>query len=101
MIFYQDMENILKDLQQLQGKPAVSLFIKTHRTFPDNEKDPIALKNQLKIAEEHLKQQHGADIAKQAIEANNSLQCVGQSSAGLQQQAKSAERSRLYFTCQL
>ncbi len=68
MIFYQDMENILKDLQQLQGKPAVSLFIKTHRTFPDNEKDPIALKNQLKIAEEHLKQQHGADIAKQVIQ---------------------------------
>ena len=68
MIFYQDIENILKDLQQLEGKPAVSVFIKTHRTFPDNEKDPIALKNQLKVVEEHLKQQHGADTAKQVIQ---------------------------------
>ncbi len=68
MMFYQEMENVLQDLQKIEGKPAVSLFIKTHRTFPDNEKDPIALKNQLKVAEEHLKKQYSDDIAKQVMQ---------------------------------
>ncbi len=32
-------------LQQIQGYPAVSLIIPTHRTSPDNQQDPIRVKN--------------------------------------------------------
>lgn len=67
-MMYQDMQKILQDLQKVQAKPAVSIFVRTHRTFPDNEQDPIALKNQLKAADEALKKQHGDEIAQQVMQ---------------------------------
>ncbi|HCM30767.1 MAG TPA: hypothetical protein DIC32_03230 [Acinetobacter radioresistens] len=66
-MLHQEMQKILQDLQKVQAKPAVSIFVKTHRTFPDNEKDPIALKNQLKAAEDCLKKKHGAEITQQVM----------------------------------
>lgn len=51
------MKATLKSLRQVRANPAVSIFVKTHRTHPDNEQDPIALKNQLKVAEERLSQE--------------------------------------------
>lgn len=48
------MKATLKSLRETKANPAVSIFVKTHREHPDNDKDPIALKNQLKVAEERL-----------------------------------------------
>ncbi|MBP2279583.1 hypothetical protein H4W00_000396 [Psychrobacter sp. PL19] len=48
------MKATLKSLRETKANPAVSIFVKTHREHPENEKDPIALKNQLKVAEERL-----------------------------------------------
>ena len=38
------MKATLKQLKQTQANPAVSIFVKTHRTHPENEQDAIALK---------------------------------------------------------
>ena len=48
------MKATLKSLRETKANPAVSIFVSTHREHPDNEQDPIALKNQLKVAEERL-----------------------------------------------
>ena len=48
------MKATLKALRSATGNPAVSVFVKTHRTHPENEQDPIALKNQLKVVEERV-----------------------------------------------
>jgi hypothetical protein len=49
-----DFKHILQSLQNIRANPAVSIFVPTHRTFPDNQQDHIALKNQLKQLEEQL-----------------------------------------------
>ena len=46
--------DIYNQLNQVQAKPALSIFVPTHRTFPDNEQDAIALKNALAEAEKRL-----------------------------------------------
>ncbi len=48
------MKATLKSLRETKANPAISIFVKTHREHPANEKDPIALKNQLKVVEERL-----------------------------------------------
>ena len=48
------MKATLKSLRQTKANPAVSIFVKTHRAHPANDQDPIALKNQLKVAEDRL-----------------------------------------------
>ncbi|MGP4970590.1 AOC03_06830 family ribosome hibernation factor [Psychrobacter aquimaris] len=48
------MKATLKSLRETKANPAVSIFVKTHREHPANDQDPIALKNQLKVAEERL-----------------------------------------------
>ena len=35
----------IKNIQRLQSNPSVTLTLPTHRTYPDNEKDAIRLKN--------------------------------------------------------
>lgn len=49
-----EIKNVLKELRQVRGEPAVSIFVPTHRTFPDNEQDAIVLKNQLKLVEDRV-----------------------------------------------
>ncbi|MCU4481956.1 AOC03_06830 family ribosome hibernation factor [Acinetobacter ursingii] len=49
-----DLKPTLQSLQNIRANPAVSIFVPTHRTFPDNQQDHIALKNQLKQLEEQL-----------------------------------------------
>ncbi|RAJ80132.1 hypothetical protein CLV59_105240 [Chitinophaga dinghuensis] len=41
-------------LSQLRGEPAVTVLISTHRTFPDNKRDSINLKNLVTAAEKQL-----------------------------------------------
>lgn len=53
-----NIKNVLKNLRAVQADPAVSIFVKTHRTHPDNEQDPIALKNQLSEAKNRLESEY-------------------------------------------
>jgi len=62
------MKATLKSLQESKANPAVSIFVKTHREHPDNSKDPIALKNQLKLAEERLAQEYDKKTASAVLE---------------------------------
>ena len=52
------MKATLKQLKQTQANSAVSIFVKMHRTHPENEQDAIALKNQLKVAEDRITEEH-------------------------------------------
>lgn len=58
-----NLKQSLKDLKAQTHSPAVSIFVPTHRTFPDSEQDPIALKNQLKVAEERLNNEYDKRVA--------------------------------------
>ena len=49
-----NLKHIYQQLKDVKGDPAVSIFVPTHRTFPDNEKDSIALKNALTETENRL-----------------------------------------------
>ncbi|WP_435950012.1 hypothetical protein [Psychrobacter sp. DM8] len=57
------MKATLKSLRETKANPAVSIFVKTHREHPANEQDPIALKNQLKVAEERLNNEYDKHTA--------------------------------------
>ncbi len=39
------MNHILKKIKDLSSGCCVTILLNTHNTFPDNEKDPIVLKN--------------------------------------------------------
>ncbi len=49
-----ELKNALRTLERLEGDPCVSILLKTHRTFPDNEQDQINLKNLVTSTEERL-----------------------------------------------
>ena len=49
-----DLKKIYRELKEVKSNPAVSIFVPTHRTFPDNEADPIQLKNALSETEKRL-----------------------------------------------
>lgn len=46
--------DIVRELEANAGFPAVSILLETHRTSPDNKRDPIALKNLVNEAEMRL-----------------------------------------------
>lgn len=48
------MKATLKSLRDVRANPALSVFVKTHRHHPDNQQDPIALKNELTLAQNRL-----------------------------------------------
>lgn len=50
----QNLKTLLADLKARHDNPAISILMPTHRSFPDNKQDPIALKNLVKHAEERL-----------------------------------------------
>lgn len=64
-----DLQATLQQLRQTQGNPAVSVFVPTHRTFPDNEQDHIALKNQLKVVEERVGEEYDKRTAQAMLDA--------------------------------
>lgn len=49
-----NLHEIYYTLNSVKSNPAVSLFVPTHRTFPDNEQDAIALKNAISDLEKRL-----------------------------------------------
>lgn len=48
------MKNILKKLEKVASENCVTILLQTHRTTPDNEQDPILLKNLVRDAETRL-----------------------------------------------
>ncbi|HOI88753.1 MAG TPA: hypothetical protein PLV51_12920 [Lentimicrobium sp.] len=44
----------LKELKDIISDNCVTIVLNTHRTSPDNRKDPLTLKNLIKEAEERL-----------------------------------------------
>lgn len=58
------MESITKELQRFQGAGCVSLILKTHRTHPENQQDPVVLKNLLKEAAERLEAEYDKSFAR-------------------------------------
>ena len=44
----------LKKIQSIKEYPSVSILMPTHRSFPENQQDPIRLKNLAKRAETRL-----------------------------------------------
>lgn len=49
----------IKNIQRLQSNPSVTLTLPTHRTYPDNEKDAIRLKNLVNEAISRLEKDFG------------------------------------------
>ncbi|MXS85212.1 hypothetical protein ABO04_04595 [Nitrosomonas sp. HPC101] len=52
-----NLESLLNQLNNHQNDLAISILLPTHRTFPDNKQDAIALKNLIKEAEDRLNTQ--------------------------------------------
>lgn len=48
------MNNVLSKVKKIQGECCVTIVLNTHRTLPDNEKDPILLKNLIREAANRL-----------------------------------------------
>lgn len=48
---------LVRDLESHRGYPAISVFLPTHRTHPENNQDSIQLKNLVREVEERLHQE--------------------------------------------
>lgn len=58
------MNSKLKELKKINAENSITIILNTHRTFPDNQKDAILLKNLVKDAENRLL----ADFAKKEVQ---------------------------------
>lgn len=67
------MKALIQKLLNESGKACVTIMLETHRTHPDNEKDPLSLKNLLKEGEKRLTSEYDSALAEQRIEALNKL----------------------------
>lgn len=68
------MNNQLKKLKDIISESCVTIILNTHRTSPDNKKDPITLKNLIKEAEERLFADENKRDAKQLVESLKDLE---------------------------
>ena len=48
------LKQLIEKLGHQKAEPALTLSMQTHRTHPDNTKDPVLLKNLVKEAESQL-----------------------------------------------
>ncbi|MDO4709409.1 MAG: hypothetical protein Q4B94_06260 [Pseudomonadota bacterium] len=58
----------LDSLRKVRAQPALSAFISTHRTHPDNKRDPIALKNALSEAQTRIENEYDRHTAQAIME---------------------------------
>jgi len=61
------MRQIVNRMIHFKGQCCVSIAMKTHRTRPDFERDPIQLKNLLKVAEEMVTEKFDKHFAESVI----------------------------------
>ena len=67
------MNQLLKKVKDIHQKGCVSIILQTHRTSPDNEKDPINLKNLIGEAEKRLYQDYDKRFVWPIMEKLNRL----------------------------
>jgi hypothetical protein len=67
------MNNLLKKVKDMTSEVCVSLILNTHRTKPDNQKDPITLKNLIKEAEDRLHNDYDKRFVWKIMEHLNKL----------------------------
>lgn len=65
--------SLVKELQSNNQTPCLSLYMPTHRSHPDNLKDPINYKNLVKSMESSLSQKYSSTEVEQNLEPFNLL----------------------------
>ena len=68
------MNITLKELKDMVSENCVTIILNTHRTIPENKKDPITLKNLIKEAEERLFSNEDKNIAQQLVQRMRDLE---------------------------
>lgn len=72
-INFKPMDAKLKKLKSLYSKNSITVILKTHRTFPDNNQDAILLKNLIKDAENRLLAENSSREVQELIDKLNTL----------------------------
>ena len=67
------MNTTLKKLKDITSDCCVTITLQTHRTLPDNEKDPILLKNLIKEVQARLQESCGKSLVKVVMDKINTL----------------------------
>lgn len=67
------MNQTLKKVKDVSGSCCVTILLNTHRTLPDNEKDPLVLKNLIKEAANRLADECNLQAAPLITEKLNAL----------------------------
>lgn len=57
------MRETLEKLSTIEAPVCVTLILRTHKTRPENQKDPILLKNLISDANTRLEKEYGSDVA--------------------------------------
>lgn len=63
-----NLQQVFDQLNIAQANPAISIFVPTHRTFPDNQQDAIALKNAMKELETRLSENYDKREAQSLVQ---------------------------------
>ena len=67
------MDSLLKRIKDINAEACVTIILNTHRTHPDNERDPLLLKNLVKNAEERISNDYDKRFAGPLIQKINKL----------------------------
>lgn len=67
------MNEVLKKVKDLSSGCCVTIILNTHRTIPDNEKDPLVLKNLIKEASSRLEKECNSKSASDIADKLNDL----------------------------
>jgi hypothetical protein len=66
-------EKLIQELLQVHQAPCLSLYMPTHRHHPDNQQDPLRLKNLLNEAEQSLSKKYSSEEIHKFLEPVNKL----------------------------
>src|SRR5690554_2788240 len=67
------MLDTLERLSKIKAPVCATIVLNTHKTAPDNKKDPILLKNLISRASKRLENEYGAEISKRFTKKLNDL----------------------------
>lgn len=67
------MREKLEKLSAIKAPVCVTIILNTHKTAPDNKKDPILLKNLISEASKRLENEFGADVSKKYTDTLNKI----------------------------
>lgn len=67
------MNTTLEKLKNIVSENCITIILETHRTLPDNEKDPLLLKNLIKETEKRLLKNNSGNVVRNLIERINKL----------------------------